>query len=71
MFNEVGTELKISSPLMQVTQLETIYEDECSIPESQLEPESDDPDFEFDGVRTKKGKSEKSRSAKPVRLKAL
>ena len=27
------------------------------MPEAELEPESDDSDFEFDGVRTKKGKA--------------
>jgi hypothetical protein len=38
------------------------------MPEAELEPESDDSDFEFDGVRTKKGKYKKGKSAKPVSL---
>ena len=51
-----------------MTQWETIYEDEYSMPEAELEPESDDSDFEFDGVRTKKGKAKKGRIIKPVSI---
>ena len=36
------------------------------MPEAEVEPESDDSDFEFDGVRTKRGKSKKGKSSKPV-----
>jgi len=58
-----------SSVQEKVTQWETIYEDEYSMPEAELEPESDDSDFEFDGVRTKKGKAKKGRIIKPAKPK--
>ena len=47
-------------------QWETIYEDDYSAPEAEVEPESDDSDFEFDGVRTKKVKSKKQKGEKKI-----
>ena len=54
-------------------QWETIYEDDFSAPEHEAELESDDSDFEFDGVRTKKvSKSrKKERERKVTRLDKL